>query len=164
VFRCADGYVSIVAVSEAMALGLFRSMGRPELAADARFDRRDHRVANAKALEAEVEAWTSSLPCDEVVRRLEAEGVATAKVRTPSESLSDARVVARQETQAVHHPSYDDDLGLRTAGVPIQFSACRTGFDEALPVRVGQDNEAVYKGLLGYSDERLADLRDRNVI
>ena len=55
-------------------------------------------------------------------------------------------------------------MGLRTAGVPIQFSACRTGFDETLPVRIGQDNAAVYQGLLGYSADRLAALRDAGAI
>ncbi len=164
VFRCADGYVSIVAVSEAMAGGLFRAMGRPHLSDDPRFGRRDHRVANSTALEAEVETWSGGLDVDEVVRRLEAEGVAAAKVRSPAEGLADPRVVERGETQAIHHPSYDDGIGLRTAGVPIQFSACRTGFDDVLPVRIGQHNPDIYGDLLGYSQERLAALREGGVI
>ncbi len=164
VFRCADGYVSIVAVSEAMAEGLFRAMGQPDMIADARFDRRDHRVANALSLEAAVEAWSSTLPVAEVVRRLEAEGVAAAKVRAPAEALADPRVVDRQETQAIHHPDYSDDLDLRTAGVPIQFSGCRTGFDDTLPVMIGQHNREVYEALLGYSAEQVQRLRDGGVI
>jgi crotonobetainyl-CoA:carnitine CoA-transferase CaiB-like acyl-CoA transferase len=164
VFRAADGYVSIVAVSEPMAGGLFRAMGRPEMLQDERFDRRDHRVANALTLEAEIEAWSSTLPAAEVVRLLEAEGVAAAVVRHPAEALHDPRVVARGETQAVHHPDYPNELGMRTGGVPIQFSACRTGFDEVLPVAVGQHNDSVYGGLLDYDAERLKDLRTRGVI
>lgn len=164
VFRAADGYVSIVAVSEPMATGLFKAMGRPQLIEDPRFDRRDHRVANAVALEGEIDAWTSTLPAAEVVRRLEAEGVATAEVRHPAEALHDPRVVAREETQPVHHPDYPDELGLRTAGVPIQFSACSTGFDDVLPIAIGQHNDGVYRDMLHYDPERLADLRSRGVI
>ena len=164
VFRCADGYVSIVAVSEAMAGGLFRAMGRPELSADPRFDRRDHRVANSTLLEAEVEAWSGALEVDKVVRLLQAQGVAAAKVRSPAEGLADPRVVERGDTQAIHHPSYGDELGLRTAGVPIQFSTCRTGFDDTLPVHIGQHNPDIYGELLGYSPERLAALREGGVI
>ncbi len=164
VFRCADGYVSIVAVSEPMAAGLFCAMGRPELLSDERFDRRDHRVANAVVLEAQVEAWSGALPVDEVISRLEAQGVAAAKVRSPAEALRDPRVIDRRETHAIHHPDYADDLNLRTAGVPIQFSACATGFDDVLPVRIGQHNDEVYGEVLGYSTERVRALRERGVV
>ena len=86
-------------------------------------------------------------------------GVPVAEVKHPEDALVDPRVVARHETMAVGHPRYGSKVDLRTAGVPIQFSAAETGFDEALPVRIGEHNEAIYKGLLGYSDERLAQLR-----
>lgn len=158
VFRCADGYVAIVAVHEGLARGLFRAMGAPELSDDPRYGSRDERVANAANLEARIEAWTSQHPTAEIVALLEAEGVPAAPVRQPAEALEDPRVVARNETMAVSHPNYESDPSLRTVGVPIQFSACRTGFDEDLPVHIGQHNEAVYRELLGYSPERIAEL------
>lgn len=164
VFRCADGYVAIVAVHEGLAQGLFRAMGRPDLAVDERYRGRDHRVANAADLEAEIEAWSGTLPMEAVIARLEAEGVPAAPVRRPSEGLCDPRVEARGETQPVRHPSYETDETLRTAGVPIRFSACDTGWDDVLPVEIGQHNEDVYGRLLGYDAERLATLRSSGAI
>jgi CoA:oxalate CoA-transferase len=158
VFRCADGYVSIVAVHEALARGLFRAMEAPELSDDPRYASRDRRVANAAALEATIQAWSSQLPTAEVVRRLEAEGVPAAPVRRPAEGLTDARVVARGETVSIAHPSYPRDDGLMTSGVPIQFSQGRTGFDAVLPVEIGQHNAEIFGGLLGYSEEQVRDL------
>lgn len=158
VFRCADGYVAIVAVHEGLARGLFRAMNEPELSEDERYSSRDVRVANASNLEARIEAWTSRHATADVVAMLEAEGVPVAPVREPSEAMLDPRVVGREETMPVAHPRYPTDESLRTVGIPIQFSNCRTGFDEDLPVEIGQHNHLVYSDLLGYSPEQIAAL------
>ncbi|RYG65418.1 CoA transferase, partial [bacterium] len=110
VFECADGYVSVVAVHEPLARGLFAAMGEPELAEDPRFANRDARVANATELEAKINAWSRQLPLVEVVRALEAKGVPVAPVRHPEDALVDPRVVARKETMAVEHPTYGSSI------------------------------------------------------
>lgn len=164
VFECADGYVAVVAVHEKLAQGLFRAMGEPELSQDPRFTNRDSRVANAAVLEARINAWSRTLPTAEVVALLEAEGVPVAPVRHPEDALVDPRVVARAETMEVHHPNYDTHIDLRTAGIPIVFSGARTGFDDVLPVRVGEHAETILGGHLGYSAEKIAQLRSAGVI
>lgn len=164
VFECADGYVAVVAVHEPLARGLFAAMGQPELGDDPRFCSRDVRVANATELEATINEWSRQLPLVEVVRALEAQGVPVAPVRHPEDALVDPRVVARQETMAVKHPFYRSNIDLRTAGIPIQFSGATTGFDEALPVAIGEHNEAIYRDILGYDDERIAALKAAGAI
>ena len=158
VFECADGYVAVVAVHEPLARGLFAAMGQPELAEDPRFANRDARVANATELEARINAWSRALTMVEVVRALEAQGVPVAPVRHPEDALVDPRVVARKETMAVSHPTYGSSIDLRTAGIPIQFSGATTGFDDALPVRIGEHNDEILRELLGYDDDRIAAL------
>jgi CoA:oxalate CoA-transferase len=164
VFACADGYVAVVAVHEPLARGLFDAMGQPELAQDPRFCNRDSRVANAEVLEATINAWSSQLPVAQVCRLLEERGVPVAPVRHPEDALVDPRVVERQETMAVEHPTYGSHVDLRTAGIPIQFSAASTGFDDALPVYIGQHNEDVYADFLGLSPQDVADLKAQGVI
>ncbi len=56
------------------------------------------------------------------------------------------------------------NIDLRTAGVPIEFSNARTGFDKVLPVAVGEHNAGVYGGLLGYDADRIAALKSEGVI
>ncbi|MEO6217255.1 MAG: CaiB/BaiF CoA-transferase family protein [Sphingomonas sp.] len=158
VFECADGYVAVVAVHHKLAAGLFRAMGEPELIADPRFATRDVRVANSVELEARINAWSRTLPVAEVVAKLEAEGVPVAEVRHPEDALVDPRVVAREETNAVSHPDYPSGEALRTAGIPIRFSAARAGFDPVMPVRIGEHNQDIYRDLLGYDESRLAAL------
>jgi crotonobetainyl-CoA:carnitine CoA-transferase CaiB-like acyl-CoA transferase len=99
-----------------------------------------------------------------VVNKLEAQGVPVAPVRHPEDALVDPRVIARKETMPVAHPAYGSKIDLRTAGVPIQFSGARTGFDKALPVSIGEHNKDVYRDLLGYSEEKLAELIAAGVI
>lgn len=164
VFQCADGYVAVVAVHEKLAHGLFRAMGQTELYQDARFSSRDTRVANAEDLEARINAWSRTLPTAEVVAQLEAEGVPAAPVRHPADALLDPRVVARGETMRVSHPAYESKVDLRTAGIPIQFSGARTGFDDALPIAIGEHNAAVYRDVLGYDEAKLAALKAEGVI
>lgn len=164
VFTCADGYVAVVAVHEPLARGLFAAMGQPEMSDDPRFASRDARVANATALEARINEWSRRLPLVEVVRALEAQGVPVAPVRHPEDALVDPRVVERGETVAVRHPKYGSSIDLRTAGVPIRFSGATTGFDDALPVHIGEHNDEVLGGLLGYSAERIAELKAAGAI
>lgn len=163
-FRCRDGYVALVAVHDALAEGLFRAIGRPELIRTPQYATRDARVANAHELEHLIEAWSSALTTAEAIAALEREGVPAARVRAPEEALADPRVVARGETVAVSHPTYPDGGQYRTAGVPIVFSAARTGNDEVVPVAIGEHNALIYGGLLGYDAARIAMLRERGII
>lgn len=164
VFECADGYVAVVAVHEKLAQGLFRAMGRPDLGQEPRFANRDSRVANATVLEALINDWSRTLPTSEVVAKLEAEGVPVAPVRHPEDALVDPRVVARHETMEVAHPAYDTHIDLRTAGIPIVFSGAKTGFDDVMPVLVGQHSDDILSRQLGYSADRIAALRADGVI
>jgi crotonobetainyl-CoA:carnitine CoA-transferase CaiB-like acyl-CoA transferase len=164
VFECADGYIALVAVHEKLAQGLFRAMGQPELSADPRFANRDSRVANAAVLEATINAWSRTLPVAQAVALLEAQGVPVAPVRHPEDALLDARVVARHEAVPVSHPNYTSDIDLRTAGIPIVFSGADTGFDDVMPIAVGEHNDRVLTGTLGYSPDRISQLRQKGVI
>ncbi|NML04346.1 CoA transferase [Sphingomonas sp. G-3-2-10] len=164
VFECADGYVAVVAVHQKLAAGLFRAMGEPGLIDDPAYATRDSRVANANQLEARINAWSRTLPLAEVVAKLEAEGVPVAEVRHPEDALVDPRVVAREETNAISHPAYPSGDELRTAGIPIRFSGARTGFDDVLPVAIGEHNGSVYGDILGYDDAKLAALTAAGVV
>ena len=164
VFECADGWVAVVAVHDKLATGLFSAMGDPTLGDDDRFRSRDRRVANARELEARIEAWTRTLPVAEVLDLLERQGVPAAPVRTPEEALADPGTLRRQESVPVVHPVHGPAEGLHTAGVPITFTSGSVGFDDVLPLHLGQHNDHVYGDLLGYDQERVQELRDRGVI
>jgi crotonobetainyl-CoA:carnitine CoA-transferase CaiB-like acyl-CoA transferase len=162
-YPCRDGYVSIVAPQDPMAHELFRAMGRPELIEDPGFGTRDGRIENPWPVEQAIEAWTSEHTVAEVVDILRAVRIGVAPVRTQIEALNDPRVVGRGETRPVIHPDLGEIPGIRASGIPITFSEPTSDF--SFPAQhLGEDNDIVYRGFLGYSDERIEALRRTGTI
>jgi CoA:oxalate CoA-transferase len=162
-YRTKDGYISICAPTEVFARSLFEAMGREDLITDPRFVNRDARVENVKELDAMIDEFTSRYTKAEALAILESAGVPSAEVRNPDEAVRDPRVLARGETVRLEHPKYgavDEVYGM---GIPIRFSGAAAGFDQPAPA-LGEHNEAVYGGMLGYPKERLEHLRSSGVI
>jgi crotonobetainyl-CoA:carnitine CoA-transferase CaiB-like acyl-CoA transferase len=157
-----DGDVAIVAPQDRQVRALFEAMGRVELADDPRFATRDDRVAHHGDLDALIEGWTRSSPVDEVVAALERHGVAVAPVRSPTAAVHDPLVTTRGDTLPVLHPTLGEIDGLRTAGVPITFSADPVAFDRPAP-RLGEHTDEVLTAA-GYSPGDIAALRRQGVL
>jgi crotonobetainyl-CoA:carnitine CoA-transferase CaiB-like acyl-CoA transferase len=158
IFATRDGHVALCAPTEAFARGVFAAMGRPELGEDERFSTRDRRVRNARALHAEIEAWAAESAAGELVAALESAGVPVAVVRGPEDAVRDERIVRRGETVPLEHPALGTVDELVGSGLPIRYSAARAGYERPAP-GLGEHNEFVYCGLLGYDAARLAELR-----
>lgn len=67
--------------------------------------------------------------------------------------MRDQQAIARRETVPVAHPEYDDVGDVYGTGTPIHFSTATAEFD-LLARSLGEHNEAVYGGILGYSPEK----------
>ncbi|MBZ5576230.1 MAG: CoA transferase [Acidobacteriia bacterium] len=162
-YRTNDGYVSICAPQETLARSLFEAMGRSDLMTDPRFRTRDARVENVRELDAIIGEFTSRYTNAEAVSIFERAGVPAAEVRNPDEAVRDPRVLARGETVRLEHPKFgavDEVYGM---GIPIKFSGATAGLDQPAP-GLGEHNEAVYGGILGYSKENLERLKSGGVI
>ena len=162
-YRTRDGYISICAPTESFARSLFKAIGRADLIDDPRFVNRDARVENVRALDAIIGDFTNRYTNAEAFSILESAGVPAAEVRNPDEAVRDPRVLARGETVRLEHPKYgavDEVYGM---GIPIKFSGAAAGFDQPAPA-LGEHNEAVYGGILGYSKEHLERLKSSGVI
>lgn len=162
-YRCADGWVALVAPQEKMATALFTAMGRPELTGDPRFATRDARVHHDHELTAEIEGWTSARPTADVAASLAAAGVAVAPVRTPQDAVADPRVATRHDTETVGHPALGSFEGLRTAGIPIRLSDSSIGFSRAAPL-LGEHTDEVLRELAGYDRAHIKALRADGVL
>jgi CoA:oxalate CoA-transferase len=162
-YRTMDGYVSICAPTETFAHSLFQAIGRAELTTDPRFAKRDDRVVNVAELDAIVEGFTCSRTNAEVVAALGERGVPAAEVRDPDAAVRDPRVVSRGETVPLAHPKYGMVEDVYGMGMPIKFSRAQAGFDQP-PPGLGEHNQAVYCDLLGYSEQRLRELKAQQVI
>jgi crotonobetainyl-CoA:carnitine CoA-transferase CaiB-like acyl-CoA transferase len=162
VYPTANGFVAICAPTDAFAAALFNAMGRPELNRDDNFRTRDARVRNVTEVDRMLSAFTLSRKTSEVVEILGREGVPVAEVRSPAAAVRDPQVVARGETVRLEHPGAPD-ADVYGPGLPIVFSDSTTGFDP-LPPGIGEHNEQIYRGVLGYSQDEFRKLQAAGVI
>jgi crotonobetainyl-CoA:carnitine CoA-transferase CaiB-like acyl-CoA transferase len=72
-------------------------------------------------------------------------------------------VVKRGETVLLMHPKYGIVEDVYGMGMPITFSGSNVGFDQPPPA-LGEHNDRVYGQILGYSSERIEELRTQKVI
>lgn len=163
ILPAADGHIALCAPTDAFAAGVLRAMGRADLVDDPRYRTRDERVRRADELHALIGAWCAGLPKAEVIAALSAHGVPAAEVREPREAVRDPLVRARGEVVPIAHPRHGGTADLSATGLPIVFSGASVGLDAPAP-QLGEHNEQVYGGLLGYSDDRLAELAGGSVI
>lgn len=162
-YRTQDGYVTICAPMESFAHALFQAIDRPDLIDDPRFAKRDDRVINVAELDAIIEAYTSARTSAEVIATLDRYEVPSAEVRNPEEAVRDPRIVSRGETVPLTHPKYGNVEDVYGMGLPIKFSRAEAGFDQP-PPGLGEHNRDVYGEMLGYSPERIEELKARQVI
>ena len=163
VYRAADGYVAICAYTDRLAHSLFAAMGLPELITQPHFGTRDARVEHAAEVDAAINQWAGAQPMSEIVRKLEEASVPVAEVRDPKSAVRDPGVLARRETVPLDHPRYGAVDDVYAMGMPIEFSETRAEFDSPPPV-LGDHNDAVYGGILGYKPEHIAQLREGGTI
>lgn len=154
IFKTSDGYVALAAGDVKMFASLAEAMGRPEIATDDRFRDKSRRTSNYQELDGIIEAWTSTHTTDEVVAELDGRNVPVGPVRFPQDAVVDPRVLERRETVPIPHPVYGAIEDVYGPGIPIVFSDSSAGLDRPAPL-LGEHNDEIYRGLLGYSEEKV---------
>jgi formyl-CoA transferase len=160
-YRCADGrYVVLGANSDGLFRKLMHAIGRPDLADDPRLRHNDGRSANAEALDAAIEAWTSTRPQAEVLAALVEADVPAGPIHSAADLFADPHVAARGLLEPVTLP---DGSTLRVPRITPLLSRTPARSHFAGP-DLGAHNAEVYGERLGLSPETLAQLREDGVI
>jgi formyl-CoA transferase len=162
-YECKDGYAVICSAADSHWAGLCRAMGREELITDPRCEKLDYRQKNADFVDATVESWTKTLTKKQVVEAVRKAGVASGEVATIPEVLQDPQLKHRGMITDLYHPELGKVEGAVGHDFPFRFTEAEAGFD--LPGGyLGAQNEEVLCGLLGYSREDVAKLKENGVI
>jgi len=112
-------------------------LGRPELAGDERFATNPDRVKHDEELTAIIEGVLGSISPDEVVARLDAAGIASARLRTPAEFAAHPQLEARDRWREADTPAGP----VRTLLPPVTMPG-RPAAMGAVPA-LGEHTEAV---------------------
>ena len=154
-FPSADGWLVVACPKEKFWKRLAVVIGQPELADDARFIDFTARRHNAVALIDILEAAFVTRTSEEWLADLTAAGVPSGPVNSVIDALSDPHTAARDMLVTTEHPYF---------GTVTQVaSAVRVGNEPTVYRRAPRRNEhasEVMREILGYSDDRLTELRE----
>lgn len=118
------------------------------------------RRENSAAIRAVLADWVRGLPAERAVELLQAARVPAGEVMSETRLLEDPHLRARGWFQERTHPSVGTHRypghQWRAEGFDVAFGRVLPGF--------GEDNEHVYRELLGYSEEQYADLVARGLV
>ena len=160
-FKCSgeDDWVSIACADDGEWRALC-SVVDPTLAVDTRFRNLSSRKTNEDELEKRIEAWTLKRDRWEVARELQAAGVAAFPSFTPKDIAEDAHMNERGFLERLPHPEVSTQTH---TGIPWRLRRRPNGVRCAAPL-LGADTEEVLTGILGYSAEQIAQLRNDKVL
>ena len=158
-FKTSDGHVNIAANEQRQWESLCDVLDLPELKTDERFQKRDARKANRKALTPLIEAKLTRHPTAHWVDVLNAKGIPSGDILTLQQALAQPQVVYRETVQTIEEPGIGP---LKLFNLSAKFSET-PGSLETPPPRLSA-HTAELLGQLGYTPEQVAELRARKVV
>jgi len=158
-FATRDGYITAGALSDAEWAGMCRAFGREELVTDPRFRTaalRSENVADRRTIMSEeITKW----PTEEILKRLDTEGVPCAPILSRWDVLEDPQVVENRIIEVHDDPA----LGpVRQPRPAAQFSDTPAGVRRMAPY-LGADNAGIAADL-GYTPEEIETLAGRGIL
>lgn len=160
VYEASDGPIYIQAGTASLFPKLCAVMGRVDLAEDERYASVEGRMADQAHLESIIGEWVSTRACAEIGALLDDAGVPYAKVASVADVAESPQIAAREMIVEAEHPT----LGtIRMPGNPIKLEKTPPTVRKAPPT-AGEDNEHVYREILGMSAEEVQRLRQEGAI
>ena len=132
--------------------GLCEIIGAVDLAADAELSDLSARLTRQDDIDQRIASWTRTQTPGDVMNILQRAGIPAGGVMNQADAFADPQIQSRQFFQE----AYQEDCGTHLYPGPLyKMSATPLGIRRG-PVMFGQDNEYVYRELLGYSAEEYA--------
>ena len=151
--RCADGWVTVGAITPKTWDGLCAALDVPHLRDDPRYADSSARHARREELIGEIEAVTTTIASADLVAALEAQGVPCAPIDDYGQVFTDRHLAERGYFWDAEHPT----LGpVRQLGSPMRLSGTPVRRGGAGPV-LGADTRTVL-GEVGYTSAEIDDL------
>ncbi|MFH0727242.1 MAG: CaiB/BaiF CoA-transferase family protein [Pseudomonadota bacterium] len=160
VYETADGFVYIAVGNDKQWKAMvsqpaFQELDRPEYVTN------NARAKDAKNLHAAINAITGKLKSREMIDLFNSIQVPVSKINTIEEVL--AEPIVKQKTLRSQDPV--SKLELTLAPPPHETSFLKESDGQlSFPPRFGEHNKAIYGDVLGYTDQQLANFKEKGVI
>jgi crotonobetainyl-CoA:carnitine CoA-transferase CaiB-like acyl-CoA transferase len=157
VFETTDGYITAAAMSDVEWQGLCRAMGREDLINDPRFDSVADRTRNLEALVSATDDALKTKTSAEMLARLDAEDVPSAKILSRDEMVDSPQVEANE---LLVHSTHPHAGAMREPRPAARFDVTPSSIRHPAPA-LGEHTEEVL-GEIGVTD--IESLRAAGVI
>ena len=161
-FQCKDGYVYISTLMNSLWRRLLKIIDHEELLGDETLSNDFQRFENREKIDPLISDWTSKHTVKEVLSKMEEARIPCGQYLTAGEIAKDPHV---RERKMIEYTDLEES-GLENfpvCGIPFKLSKTPGRVQTRAP-RVGEHNLEIYGGLLGYSPERIQELKERGII
>jgi formyl-CoA transferase len=159
-FSARDGWFIVGVANEKQWGILCDVLAQPDMKTDSRYAANRDRVTNREELLAELNRLFSQRDMDDWLAQLTKAGLPCGRINSIPEVFAHPQAQAREMAQETEHPSAGT---IKVPGFPYKLS--ETPAEIRLPPPLlGHHTEEVLTGLLGYSTESVASLREMKAI
>ncbi len=159
-FKTADGWLVIGAAIQNLYEKFMHAINRCDLIENSNYinlaDRTKNRNTLYEILDEEVKKYNTH----ELMLKLEKAGVPCSPVNNIQEVFENPQVLHRKMLGNLEHPIYGK---IPTIGPAVKYSAFESAGEWIAPPLLGEHTHHVLKSWLGYSNEEIASLREKNV-
>jgi CoA:oxalate CoA-transferase len=152
-FKTQDGEIIIAAGNDRLFAALCDVIGRPDLPANPLFKTNGLRTENFKPLRDIIHDALAHNTSAHWLRELDQAQVPCAKIHTVPDLFAYEQIKARRMLLPV-----EGETNFLVAGSPLKFSGEPEPATKPKPPALGEHNDAILRGVLGYSDSRIAEL------
>ena len=160
-FLTKDGHwVVLVTSTDSTFNRLAKAMGREDLLSCEKFNTNKRRLENNEEINRIVAEWISSLPRDELLKRLDSYGVPVSPILNIKDIFEHPHYQARENIVEVDHPR----LGkIKVPGIVPKFEKT-PGSIRSIAPDLGEHNHEILGNLLGLSEKEINELERKSVI
>ncbi len=158
-YQTKDIKIVVAILGEKFWVKLCEILDIPEIATDPRFDKNEKRDKNRKELEPILEEAFLKKNGREIVKKFYEIGIPGAPVNSIAEALEEPQVAVRDMIVEVDHPKCGK---VKFIGSPIKIDGVKHEYTH--PPMLGEQNEEILRDLLGYSEEKIKELKEKGSI
>jgi crotonobetainyl-CoA:carnitine CoA-transferase CaiB-like acyl-CoA transferase len=159
-FRCKDGKYAHITASDQHWVPLCNALGMEKMGSDPIYSTNAARLARRDEVMTALTAAVSKLARAGLITKLDAVEVPIGPVNDVAEILADPHVRARKLVGSFDYPGVGE---FKALALPYKF----LGWDDpqiGSPPTLGEHTEQILKQRLGYSDERIGELKKARAI
>lgn len=159
-FKAKDGYVYLAVSTDYMWQRFCKIAGLEDIKDDPRYNSTRVRYKHQVELNRITAEWVAEQTVQEVLDKAIPANIAAGQVYSVSEAMADEHIKAREMIVEMDYPGCDP---VPIPGMALKMSEAGGSYHTPCP-DVGESNDQVYRGILGLSDQEMADLAEDGVI